>query len=242
MKRSTCVPCFATALVALAGSGCGDAAGNRDRAEGSSAIGHARLAADGTEGDVVRVSVPPRHDAAGGKPPARSSAPRAAVGTEAPRCGAGGLEPTGENLDQIAGATLCLLNAERQTRGLRALQRNARLGRAAVGHSRDMVRRSYFAHDSRSGATFVDRIKRAGYKRGPRGSVLGENLAWGGGLESTARQIVDAWMQSPPHRANILRARFQEIGIGIALGAPVTSSPRPAATYTANFGGGRRTR
>jgi uncharacterized protein YkwD len=127
---------------------------------------------------------------------------------------------------RAARATLCLLNAERRRHGLRALHEDGRLDRAAAGHSRSMVRNHYFAHGD-----FAGRIRRAGY----RGSTLGENLAWGSLQWSTPASIVNMWMHSPGHRANILRAGFRDIGIGIAVGAP-ERGVSGAATYTTDFG------
>jgi uncharacterized protein YkwD len=139
------------------------------------------------------------------------------------------------NLGAVRAAVLCLQNRERAARGLRPLKENARLRRAALGHSADMVSGGYFAHESRSGADMADRILRTGYGRGG-GWSLGENIAWGTGSLATAAEIHRAWMESPGHKANILRRQFREIGIGIALGAPGGSGGGDGATYTADFG------
>ena len=136
---------------------------------------------------------------------------------------------------ELVGATLCLLNGERSRRGLPRLRLNDRLSDAANRHSSDMVRRGYFAHDSLTGASFVDRIRRTGYLRSVRAWSVGENLAWGSGNRGTPEQILREWMNSPGHRANILTTRFREIGIGVAAGAPRRVG-LPAATYTTDFG------
>jgi uncharacterized protein YkwD len=133
-----------------------------------------------------------------------------------------------------ARATLCLLNAERRANGLRPLKLDTKLTRAAVGHSRDMVAKHYFAHESRNGADFDDRIKRTGWTKSRRSYTMGENIAWGGGHLSTPRSIVRSWMNSSGHKANILARGFRYIGIGIAKGAPTGGS---GATYTTTFGG-----
>ena len=133
-----------------------------------------------------------------------------------------------------ARATLCLLNAERRAKGLRPLKLDTKLTRAAVGHSRDMVAKHYFAHESRSGADFDDRIKRTGWTKSRRSYTMGENIAWGGGELSTPRSIVRGWMNSAGHKANILARDFRYIGIGIANGAPTGGS---GATYATDFGG-----
>ena len=99
-----------------------------------------------------------------------------------------------------------------------------------------MVRHGYFAHDSRSGAPFTSRIKAAGYLGGARSWRAGESLAWGRGTRATPRAIVRAWMDSPPHRANILGRRFRDLGIGVAAGAPVREGGGSEATYVHDFG------
>jgi uncharacterized protein YkwD len=136
----------------------------------------------------------------------------------------------------LARATLCLLNKQRALHHLKGLRMSKRLGHAASGHSVEMARVHYFSHDSLSGASFLDRIRRSGYLRGARRWSVGENLAWGIGSLSTPRSIVRAWMHSPGHRANILQRSFRNIGIGISFGAPVQISARSAATYTTDFG------
>jgi uncharacterized protein YkwD len=145
------------------------------------------------------------------------------------------LQPAPGNLAVVREAVLCLHNRERAARGLPLLRENAKLRRAAEGHSADMVAAHYFAHESLSGADMAARILGTGYARG-QGWSLGENIAWGTGNLGTAAEIQRAWMDSPGHRANILRRQFREIGIGIAVGAPVDAGGLEGATYTADFG------
>jgi uncharacterized protein YkwD len=130
-------------------------------------------------------------------------------------------------------ATLCVLNAKRARHDLRPLRLNRKLSIAARRHSRAMVRRKFFSHDSVGGASFVDRIRSTGYLSGARSWYVGENIAYGSGNRSSPRSIGSAWMDSPPHRENILSPSFREIGIGLALGTPVG---RGGATYTTDFG------
>ncbi|MDA0169477.1 CAP domain-containing protein [Solirubrobacter taibaiensis] len=141
---------------------------------------------------------------------------------------------TDSNVDEIRGGVLCLTNAERALKDLKPLRENAKLRKAALSHSSDMVRRSFFSHTAPSGSTFVDRIVRSGYTQRNDGWSLGENLAWGTGELGTARGIHEAWMDSSGHRANILKPAFRELGIGIRTGVPKDASV--GATYTANFG------
>ncbi|HEX4805423.1 MAG TPA: CAP domain-containing protein [Conexibacter sp.] len=130
-------------------------------------------------------------------------------------------------------ATLCLLNRVRAQYGLPPLHLNARLSRVAARHSRDMVRRRYFAHDSLNGSSPFARMLAAHYVPRNASWWLGENIGWGGGSRAQPIAMVRAWMHSPPHRANILSRHFRDIGVGIAAGAPVGGG---GATYTTDFG------
>lgn len=133
----------------------------------------------------------------------------------------------------LARATLCVLNNARARHNLRPLRLNRKLSRAARRHSRAMARRKFFSHTSLGGASFVDRIRGTGYLSGARRWYVGENIAYGFGSRSSPRSIGSAWMNSPPHRANILSSSFRQIGIGLASGTPVGSG---GATYTTDFG------
>jgi uncharacterized protein YkwD len=158
--------------------------------------------------------------------------------TRSDPCGAIGAKPSRIGLVAAGEATVCLLNRERAQRGLPALRENGLLAAAALEHSRDMVQRRYFEHTSPDGRSVGDRLRAIGYSRGVSASA-GENIAYGFGADSTPAAIVQIWMESPGHRADILRPAFTEIGIGIATGAPAPSSQEQAdsATYTTDFGG-----
>jgi uncharacterized protein YkwD len=158
----------------------------------------------------------------------------ASAGAASP-CDQGDLMPSQLTDSARQATTLCLVNRERTTRGLRSLRVDRRLTVAALAHSRDMVAKGYFAHDSRSGATFDARIARTGWMRGRSRWGVGENLAWGSLSRAPARAIVAAWMDSPLHRRNILQPEFRTIGIGVVDGAPVAGIAN-AATYTTDFG------
>ena len=126
-------------------------------------------------------------------------------------------------------ATLCLLNAEREQEGLRPLRSDGVLARAARRHAEDMAERGYFAHESPGGTGPHERIRRAGYRDA---RLTGENLAQGEREAGAPSSIVDGWMHSPGHRANVLRRRFEEIGIGIAQDGDM-------AIYVTTFGARR---
>lgn len=148
-------------------------------------------------------------------------------------CASAGLTPSAGNLGRVRSVILCLHNAERKARGLRALRLNRRLARAASSHSRAMVSRKFFAHDAPGGGDVVSRARRTGYIPRAGRWTVGENLAFGSGPLGTPGKIMDAWMNSPGHKANVLTRGFREIGIGVVVGSPVGGS---GVTYTTVFG------
>jgi uncharacterized protein YkwD len=149
-------------------------------------------------------------------------------------CGAVDVTPAAGNLESAAAATLCLINEQRRSHGLAPLAEDGLLTEAAQAHSEDMVSRGYFEHTTPDGRTVQDRIRATGWGAGANAST-GENIEWALRAKAAPAAIVAKWMASPPHRADILRSAFTEIGIGIALGAPAISGQ--GATYTTDFGG-----
>lgn len=104
-----------------------------------------------------------------------------------------------------------LTNEERADGGIATLQRNALLDQAAQMKAQDMAAKGYYAHVSPEGLTPMYWVERSGYKY----LVIGENLVVN---RTDADQVVDAFMGSPGHRANILRKDFTDIGVGVANG------------------------
>jgi uncharacterized protein YkwD len=121
--------------------------------------------------------------------------------------------------------TLRLINNARADRGLKPVRLDLRLWRAARHHTRDMIRRGYFAH----GAT-TERLSHY-----VRAGVIGETLAWGSGSYASPASTVDSWLHSPPHRALLLDRQFRYVGIG-SRGGPFQGEAR-ARVYTADFRG-----
>ena len=175
---------------------------------------------------------------AGVKPKAKASAsaakPKKARTAALEPCTNTDLMPTAENVEVVRAAILCLHNRIRAGKGLPLLKDNAKLRKAAVGHSSAMVSQGYFDHTSPDGGTFVDRVIGAGYAKRNDGWTLGENLAWGTGDLSTADAVMNAWMNSAGHKANIVKRAYREVGIGIRLGVP--SDEAVGATVTTEFG------
>lgn len=106
------------------------------------------------------------------------------------------------------------INTVRASHGLGPLASSSALSRAAVGHSRSMATLGYFAHESRNGTPFWQRVKQF-YVTSSKTWTVGENLAMFGGVTPDAQSIVNAWMSSPGHRANLLKRQFQDAGIAI---------------------------
>jgi uncharacterized protein YkwD len=168
---------------------------------------------------------------------ASKTAPPATAAQAPAECANADIVPDAGNLEIVREAIICLHNKVRAENGLPQLKANAKLRRAADGHSADMVTSRFFDHTTPSGATMVDRIMRTRYVRPDRGWILGENLEWGTGTLATPRGAIQAWMNSPGHRANILKRGYRDVGVGITLGVPTGGSP--GATYTVDFGAKR---
>lgn len=133
----------------------------------------------------------------------------------------------------------CLINARRVDARLRPLRYDQCLDRAAERHARDMVRRRYFAHASRRGRTPAQRARAAGYVPRKGHWRIGENLAWGAGSRASAEAAVRGWLESPPHRANLLGRGFRDVGVSVVHGAPVRGAggrDAQTATFVVEFG------
>lgn len=136
-------------------------------------------------------------------------------------------------LTQSNDAILCLVNTERTRRGLRAVRLSSPLSSAAIAHSTDMVARGYFAHVSPDGKTARQRVLNTGYFKGGAGWV-DEALALGWQARSSPRQLVRMLMKSRIHRSILLNRRARDVGIGLAVGAPMMDMPG-GATLTLKF-------
>jgi uncharacterized protein YkwD len=125
--------------------------------------------------------------------------------------------PTATVMAQYEADVVKLTNDQRVARGCRALRTDSRLTEAARAHSRDMVGRKFFSHTGSSGSSFVAREVAAGY---PKRDAAAENIAWG---YRTPKEVVNGWMNSAGHRANILNCASAAVGVGVVYnknGAP----------------------
>ncbi|MBE1585883.1 CAP domain-containing protein [Nonomuraea angiospora] len=105
---------------------------------------------------------------------------------------------------------LRLTNAERAKGGCQPLKHDPQLRAAAFGHSDDMAKQGYFDHTSKDGRSFMDRIRAAGFSGG---NAFAENIAFG---QPSPASVVEGWMNSAGHRANIMNCRYNLIGVGVA--------------------------
>jgi uncharacterized protein YkwD len=152
----------------------------------------------------------------------------------AANCAGADVVPAADNLAVVSQATLCLVNDQRTSHGLRPLSENRALTGASAAYSQRMVQQAFFAHESPDGGTLVSRLTAVRYLNGGDDWVVGENIGWGQGPLATPRSMVTAWMNSKGHRENILTTDYREIGLGFALGTPPDSTW--GATYTTDFG------
>lgn len=141
--------------------------------------------------------------------------------------------PSSGTRDEARAAVLCLVNQHRAEASLPPLTDDPTLQDAAQSHAQDMGDRDFYAHQNPDGTEPDQRIRRAGFA----GSATGENIHWGVGVNASPARIVDDWMDSPGHRANILRASFTRVGTGVGYDAPDRRAQGQAGVYVQNFGG-----
>ncbi|MCC9156171.1 CAP domain-containing protein [Streptomyces parvulus] len=120
---------------------------------------------------------------------------------------------------------LALVNEERAAAGCSPVTANDRLTRAADDYSDVMASSGVMSHTGPDGSTMASRVEAAGYQW----STLGENIARG---QADAASVMDSWMNSEGHRANILNCSFKELGVGVHFG---DGGP----WWTQDFGTGR---
>jgi uncharacterized protein YkwD len=119
------------------------------------------------------------------------------------------------------------INGERADHGCGPLRMHAGLTRSAARQARLLLVEGELDHDA--GSPMGERLHRAA----PAATVLGEDLAWGTSSDAQPEVIVQAWMDSPPHRRIMLDCRFTQLGVGIATGRFCDMAS--ATVYVADF-------
>jgi uncharacterized protein YkwD len=139
--------------------------------------------------------------------------------TKAPRTPSASAALSGEST--AAAQVLSLVNEERAKVGCSPVAANSALTDLAQSYSEDMAARGFFDHTDPDGRTPWDRAEKAGIS-----NLGGENIARG---QANAAAVMDAWMNSPGHRANILNCDFKTLGVGVEFGSG-------GPWWTQNFG------
>ncbi|MFD9605490.1 CAP domain-containing protein [Streptomyces sp. NPDC059970] len=137
-----------------------------------------------------------------------SAAPTAAASTPAARRS---VEPTPAAAGSAQAAVLTLVNQERAKVGCSPVTASAPLASLAQDFSDDMAARGFFDHTDPDGRTPWDRASKAGVQ-----GLGGENIARG---QADAQAVMDSWMSSDGHRANILNCDYKTLGVGVHFGA-----------------------
>lgn len=145
--------------------------------------------------------------------PTTPTTPVPATGTPAPTSPAPATgTPAGSSKEQtLQNEINRLIDGQRTSNGCAVLTVNDQLTTAARNHSQWMAQTGTFSHTGSGGSNFVARAKAAGYAQ-----PSAENIAMG---YRTAAQVVDGWMNSPGHRANIVNCKSKTVGVGVAFAA-----------------------
>jgi uncharacterized protein YkwD len=133
---------------------------------------------------------------------------------------------------EISGQTelLVKMNAARREHGLAPLKLSKVLAKPARSHSSYLARTGKLDHDGADGKPFYVRLYKAGFSKR---KAVGENLGMSSGCETDlAQTMVDMWLDSPGHRANLLSKRFKVVGLAV-----VAASDCSNTVYTTDFGG-----
>lgn len=111
-----------------------------------------------------------------------------------------------------AAEVISLTNSQRKNAGLSNLKENIQLSKLAQLKAEDMAKNGYFSHNSPTYGSAFDMLKTFGISY----RTAGENIAKG---QKTAQSVMNGWMGSSGHRANILNSSYSEIGVGYASDA-----------------------
>jgi uncharacterized protein YkwD len=144
--------------------------------------------------------------------------------------------PASAAQQRLENSVLGEINAVRVEHGLLPLRSSSALRHAAQEHSLEMASDGYFGHESEDGTAFWRRIQGYYGSRGYKRWSAGENLIWASpGLD--ADEALHVWLQSAPHRENLLSRDWREIGLGaVHAVAPGLYGGEEVTILTADFG------
>lgn len=112
----------------------------------------------------------------------------------------------------VRDSMLAIVNAARTVEGRPPLVLDPQLNAAAQAHAEDMLKRTFYSHQSPEGSLPRRRVEAAGVSA----DVIGENIAAG---QTSTENVMEAWMHSSDHRRNILEPRYTHLGVGLAVGS-----------------------
>ncbi|WEH37657.1 CAP domain-containing protein [Streptomyces sp. AM 4-1-1] len=161
-------------------------------------------ARSGTEGSPKASTAPSATAGEGAGAPVGTATPSQPARTPTPQAFA----PPADSAPQAA--VLALVNQERAKAGCDPVHANAALASLAQAFSEDMAARNFFDHTDPDGATPWDRATKAGVR-----GLGGENIARG---QADAQTVMNSWMASEGHRANILNCDYKTLGVGVHFG------------------------
>lgn len=183
------------------------------RAASPSPDGHSRSSAEPRASRSADRTTPPARPEPHSPTPSRTAGP----GTGSPAPSSPDPTPVHSSGDETASPAstaearvLRLVNDERAQAGCRPVDSDPDLAGLAGDYSAQMAEEDFFAHTTPDGLSPWDRAEAAGIA-----GLGGENIARG---QQDAQAVMDAWMHSPGHRANILNCDFTELGVGVHFG------------------------
>ena len=161
-------------------------------------------------------TLPQTGNGTGGEAPGNDAADNAAGngsnGTQTPPAGESGSSNQTAQTGSEAQEILRLVNEQRTQNGLAPLTLSDKLCELATLKAEDMVANGYFDHISPTYGTPFEMMKQFGVSY----RSAGENIAAG---QRTPEEVMNAWMNSSGHRANILNETYTELGVGVAVGS-----------------------
>lgn len=146
-------------------------------------------------------------------------------------CGVAEAEAQDATVKALRRAVVCLANTARAERGAERVGRDAQLTRAAQRHAKAMSETDCLSSRCPGEPDLEARIEKAGYFEGARRWGYAENT----GCAVSPAAMVKSWLASPVHRANLLEAKFRDVGVGVLANGPASRCEEGLAVFSAVF-------
>ncbi len=124
--------------------------------------------------------------------------------------------PNEASKQEFVKSITCLINKERTSRGLKALDNNSDLKGIMSDHVKKMIQQDCLKHRCDGESSIKSRLFESGYLNGADSFRFGENL----GYEQTPNEMIDRWLASDYHKGNILNPKFKDLGVAVEYGSP----------------------